>query len=165
MKKICIVVAVVYTRIIDWDVCTDVFNNWASTGHEAYAWGICTPLSPIGDTMTPDMVQLTVAGHDGTFMRGNRLLDNPVPIVNYVDLFAWDDMSVRRPNFAVQSFVPVPDVDYNAGVYYKIGELRPRESKTVYTVYQSNFPAAKEPITDFDAPALEEAPEPVGPNG
>jgi len=155
---------VVYTRIIDWDVCTDVVNNWASTGHEAYAWDVCTPLSSPDDVAIPKMVQLTIAGHDGTFMRAYRLLDNPVPIVNYVDLYAWDDMTVRRPNLAVQSFVPVPDVDYNAGVYYKIGELRPGESKTVYTVYQSNFPMAKEPVIDFDEPALEEAPEPVGQN-
>ena len=71
------------------------------------------------------------------------LLGLPLPVVNYVDLNAWDDMTVRSPGEVVQSFVPILG-DYNAGVYYKIGELKPQESKTVYTVYQSNFPRIKE---------------------
>jgi hypothetical protein len=135
---------VVYTRLVDWDVCTDTYNNWASTGHEAYAW--VTTKDP--QCRLPDrMIQLTIAGHDGAFKKFDLsakfdLLGLPLPVVNYVDLNAWDDMTIRSPMDVVQSFVPILG-DYNAGVYYKIGELKPQESKTVYTVYQSNFPRRK----------------------
>lgn len=134
---------VVYTRIVDWDVCTDTMDNWTSTGHEAFAWVISkSPTCRLPDRM----IQLTIAGHDGAFKKFDSstkldMLALPLPVVNYVDLNAWDDMTVRSPNFVTQSFAPVFG-DYNAGVYYKMGELKPRESKTVYTVYQSNFPKA-----------------------
>lgn len=123
---------VVYTRIIDWDVCADITNSWASTAQEAYAWNACSGLefSPI--------VQLTAAGHDGDFKK-----DIPLPLVNYVDLYAWDDMTVRSPMDVFQSFVPRTNFDGNAGIYYKIGELKQQQSKTVYLVYQSNFPKIK----------------------
>jgi len=168
---------VVYTRIVDWDVCTDIINTWASTGHEAYAWNPCLALAPAGEPAP--IVQLTVSGHDGAFKTVDDydgsfgtmsdhdgyyrnvlgLLNTPLPVVNYVDLYAWDDETVRSPGFVVQSFEPVPSVDYNAGIYYKLGELKPKESKTVYTVYQSNFPMAMGMPTKADAPpVIEEQP-------
>ncbi len=133
---------VVYKRIVDWDVCADTngfINNFASTGHEAYAWGQCDALKNPLPVVNDKTVQLTIAGHDGAFKTTSKKLDIPLPIVSYVDLFAWDDMTIRSPGNVVQSFVPIAD-DFNTAVYYKIGELKPRESKTVYTVYQSNFP-------------------------
>lgn len=115
---------IVYKRIIDWDVCTDTWNNWTSTSNAAYAWGTCRALKPWYPPYPSDnKVQLTIAG----------------PFPSYVDLYAWDDQTVRKPMGVVQSFVPIQS-DYNAGIYYKIGELSPGTSKTVETVYQSNFP-------------------------
>jgi len=137
---------VVYTRIWDIDVCTDTFNSWASTGHEAYAWGFCSPIPPNPITGSKT-VQLTLAGHDGA-LKNPRRVDIPMPLVNYVDLYAWDDQGffggpgMRSPgSIDMQSFSPLLG-DYNAGVYYKIGELERGDSATVYTVYQSNFPLA-----------------------
>uniref|UniRef100_A0A6M3M7G3 Uncharacterized protein n=1 Tax=viral metagenome TaxID=1070528 RepID=A0A6M3M7G3_9ZZZZ len=151
---------VVYTRIVDWDVCTDTYNNWASTGHEAYAWGQCDALKNPLPIVNNKIVQLTIAGHDGAFKKFDLsakfdLLGLPLPVVNYVDLNAWDDMEIRSPGEVVQSFVPILG-DYNAGVYYKIGELKPRESKTVYTVYQSNFPRIKEYDVELPVPFVDE---------
>ena len=150
---------VVYTRIVDWDVCTDTYNNWASTGHEAYAW--VTTKDPMCG-LPNRMIQLTIAGHDGAFKKFAStdtigLLNTPLPVVNYVDLNAWDDMTIRSPGEVVQSFVPILG-DYNAGVYYKIGELKPQESKIVYTVYQSNFPRINEyePELPVPVPFVEE---------
>ena len=148
---------VVYTRIVDWDVCTDTNNNWASTSHEAYAW-VTTNFPMCG--LPNRMIQLTIAGHDGAYKKFAStdtisLLNTPLPVVNYVDLNAWDDMTIRSPGDVVQSFVPILG-DYNAGVYYKIGELKPRESKTVYTVYQSNFPRIKEYDVELPVPYVEE---------
>jgi hypothetical protein len=129
---------IVYTRIVDWDVCQDTGNMWASTDHAAYAWDECE---------VPDVgvipVQLTVAGHDGTAaLKGGfygGATHTMMPLVNYVDLNAWDDQTVRKPNNVTQSFVPI-EGDNNAGIYYKIGELTSGSSATVYTIYQSNFP-------------------------
>lgn len=132
---------VVYTRIWDIDVCSTFGNTWASTGHEAYAWDVCPPIPSM--PFTGKNVTLTIAGHDGA-LKNPRRVDIPMPVVNYVDLYAWDDQfGLRSPGFFdVQSFAPVPFVDFNAGVYYKIGELERGDSATVYTVYQSNFPLA-----------------------
>lgn len=141
---------VVYKRIVDWDVCTDVLNDWASTGHEAYAWDQCLVND---ETM---MVQLTIAGHDGESERPHTSM----PIVNYVDLWAWDDQTVRSPNDVIQSFVPIFG-DNNAAIYYKIGELKQQESKTVYTVYQSNFPKIE---TGKPSPDIETISVPIDQN-
>ena len=150
---------VVYTRIVDWDVCTDTNDNWASTGHEAYAW-VKTKVKTCD--LPGRMIQLTIAGHDGAYKKFAStdtisLLNTPLPVVNYVDLWAWYDMTIRSPMDVVQSFVPILG-DYNAGVYYKIGELKPQESKTVYTVYQSNFPKINEyePALPVPVPYVEE---------
>ncbi len=134
---------VVYTRIADWDVGTITANMWASTDHAAYAWGKCKDLNNA-------VVQLTIAGHDGKAadIDGFSMMSwmqepcapAQMPIVSYVDLLAWDDMTVRKPNEVVQSFVPKMMMDYAAGIYYKIGDLMPKSKATVYTVYQANFP-------------------------
>lgn len=126
-----------YKRIVDWDICSDAINNnWASTATDAYAWGYCGPLNR--------MVQLTMAGHDGEYNLPNKFVqagiyDLSIPIVKFVDLNAWDDMTTNAPIDVVQSYAPISG-DYNAGIYYSIGELKPGESKSVYTIYQSNFP-------------------------
>ncbi|MDP2752960.1 MAG: hypothetical protein Q8P40_01000 [Nitrospirota bacterium] len=156
---------IVYKRIIDWDVCTDTYNNWTSTAEEAYAWGYCKALKEF-PPLYNNMVQVTIAGNKGVFTNGKLtvddsvlmsfpLFDRPLPIVNYVDLYAWDDHTVRKPMNVLQSFVPVRG-DYDAGVYYKIGELNPKKSKTVYTVYQSNFPMITMGTTGAEAPEVVE---------
>ena len=158
---------IVYTRIVDWDVCGPPrTDNWASTDHAAYAWRW---VDIVGDDPyfweMIQTVQLTVAGHDGVFERKRSLLSRAqipgipflprttlemlVPVVNYVDLWAWDDITGRKPEQVKQVFVRYADEfdadeakgkDFNAGIYYKIGDLGYGDKATVYTVYQANFP-------------------------
>lgn len=129
---------VIYTRIVDWDVCTNTTGNkWTSTDHAAYAWYEC------GDPLpSTQVVQLTAAGHD---RHGPKKFWRPIPVVNvnYVDLYAWHDMTTRKPKTVVQSFAPITG-DYNVGIYYKIGEMKSFSTRTVYTVYQANFPPVRE---------------------
>lgn len=136
---------IVYTRIVDWDVCQNTGGNmWASTDHAAYAW-----YNDPDDEPDLGNVQLTVAGHDGMADHSGKLsmmswmlekcAPMRMPLVSYVDLNAWDDQEVREPNSVTQSFVPIQG-DYNAGIYYKIGDLMYGSKATVYTVYQANFP-------------------------
>ena len=113
---------IIYKRIVDWDVCGFNGNTWASSSTEVYAWGYCN--DPIRST-----IQLTMAGHDGI----SNIRD--VPIVNYVDLNAWDDQNIRGPAFPIQSSTPIVG-DYNAAIYYDIGGLNPGENKTIHTIYQ-----------------------------
>jgi len=115
---------VVYTRIWDIDVCTKTgSNSFVSSDHAAYASDTCRPY---GETIDRT-VQLTIAGHDGT------------GIVDSVDLDAWDDFSVRSPWNVKQQFTPKV-YDDMVGIYYNLGVLNAYASKTVTTVYQSNFP-------------------------
>ena len=126
---------VVYKRIVDFDVCTEISNDWASTSNEAFAREDA-PSDPAYGYIPPGMsgpVQLTVAGYqEDKLWQGDSL-------PTYVDLDAWLDLSTRKPGQVVQSFVPITG-DWNAGIYYDIGDLKFRETKVVYTVYQANFP-------------------------
>jgi len=132
---------VVYKRIVDFDVCTGTWNDWASTSHEAFAWED----DPGPDGYIPEgtqgPVQLTVAGYQEDGYGGScfTLGSKGDSLPTYVDLFAWDDQTTRKPWQVLQSFVPITG-DYEAGIYYDIGDLGRLETRVVYTVYQANFP-------------------------
>lgn len=111
---------IMYKRLADFDVCTTYSDDsWVSTADAAFASGSCGWMGT---------VQLTASGRDG--------VGAPVSYVNLNEL--WN-APYPSPGTPKQSIVPIT-FDGSAGIYYKIGNLDPGKSKTVYTVYQTNFP-------------------------
>lgn len=127
---------VVYKRLVDFDVCTaQTSNEWASTANAAFAWeNNPGPTGYIPSTMVGP-VQLTVAGYQ------EDVATSADSLPTYVDLNAWDDMTVRKPGQVLQSFVPITG-DHAAGIYYDLTNLARLvdNQDVVYTVYQANFP-------------------------
>lgn len=123
---------IMYKRIVDWDVCTDVDNNWISTSTGAVAITGC-------DALSDKKIRLSIEGHNGVMMH-NGIVGLPLPVISYVDLNAWDDIKVKSPMNIEQSYETAIFGDYNAAIYYDIKGLWPGETRTVYTTYTSNFP-------------------------
>ncbi len=121
---------VVYKRTADINVCGSGGNNWTSSADSAYAWTYCSGLDGERD-------QITMSGRDG--------INAPV---SYVDLDSWEDFKLTTPGFSTIQSESLPLLgDYAPSLYYNIGDLKSKQSKTVYTVYQTNmrkyFPPVK----------------------
>lgn len=113
---------IIYKRTADINVCGSAGNNWTSSADSAYAWTYCSGLDGEQD-------QITMSGRDG--------INAPV---SYVDLDSWEDFILTTPGFSTIQSEAMPKLgDYAPSIYYKIGDLNIKQSKTVYTVYQTNM--------------------------
>jgi hypothetical protein len=126
---------VLYKRIVDWDIHGPFgfgeTNYWTNDAHAAYA-----------SLFNPELyrwIVMSVAGYANP-----KLLSD---YVGYVDLYAWDDIdawggyrTTRWPGeLDWQSHHETLWIDGNAAIYYDLWDMRPGESKHVWTVYQAGW--------------------------
>lgn len=120
-----------YKRIVDWDVHGNTnLNRWTNDDHAAYA-------SYFNNTLNK-WIDMTVAGYTP------NTLENQV---SYVDLYAWDDIYVAKLRVSrrdpgkmdIQSHDQPLTGDGNAAVYYDLGNIASKSTKTVTTVYQAGW--------------------------
>lgn len=123
---------VLYKRIVDWDIWWNVLNDWTCDCHAAFA-------SLYINATTTICMSVTGWGYHETL--------SPGPAA-YVDLYAWDDIkttpasttpTTRHPGTKLIQTHNSPDLamDYNAALYYEIGDLWGKVKRSVLTVYQA----------------------------
>ena len=109
---------IIYARLVDWDVNGDTVNHWTSDSNAAYA---CEGTTTVG-----------VAGFDIDEVKRSR---QETPRILYADEYSWDDLTTRGPGSDVRKNRVPTEVDSNAGIHYKLHELRKPQSVSVYTLY------------------------------
>lgn len=118
---------VLYKRIVDWDIHWDTMNYWTNDAHAAYA--------SFFNVTEQRWIVMSVAGYSNpTTQLGD--------LVGYVDLYAWDDIGppIRDPGeLDWQSHHRSLYMDGNAAIYYDLWDLKPYETRNVWTVYQAGW--------------------------